>query len=87
MQASAVGNRLVRRGRRIWWTVYTLDRKLSSSMGVPTCLRDEDISTSLTIDQETDAEMPGLILHVRISQLLGKVMSSKENKTASLASP
>ncbi|KAF9694385.1 hypothetical protein EKO04_007231 [Ascochyta lentis] len=76
LQASAVGDQLARRGRRIWWTVYTLDRKLSSSMGVPNCLRDEDISASLAVEQEADAEISGLVLHVRISQLLGNVIST-----------
>jgi proline utilization trans-activator len=77
MQASTVGDQLVRRGRRIWWTVYTLDRKLSSSMGVPNALRDEDISTSLAVEHGADVDTVALAIHVRICQLLGKVINSK----------
>jgi len=42
IQESAIGTRLVTRYRRIWWNVYTFDRRLGSSFGVPTGLDDED---------------------------------------------
>jgi len=44
IQENAIGTRLVTRYRRIWWTVYTLERSLGSSFGVPTGLDDEDIT-------------------------------------------
>ena len=80
MQASAVGDHLVHRGRRIWWTVYTLDRKLSCSMGIPISIRDEDITTPLSLADDIDFTASGLVIHVRICQLLGKVISSKASK-------
>ncbi|EON70068.1 hypothetical protein W97_09334 [Coniosporium apollinis CBS 100218] len=76
MQASAVGNHLVHRGRRIWWTVYALDRKLSCSMGIPISIRDEDITTPLSLADDTDFIANGLAIHVRICQLLGNVIST-----------
>lgn len=84
MQANAVGPDLVRRGRRVWWTVYTLDRKMSSSMGVPNSLHDEDVTTPLTTSMDSEINPTGQILHVKICQVLGKVVSSKDDYPESL---
>jgi proline utilization trans-activator len=79
MQANVGGNELVRRCRRLWWTVYTLDRRFSSSFGVPTSLRDEDVTTPLpmpTDDDDDDESGTAQLLYVQICQLYGRVISS-----------
>lgn len=77
MQASSVGADLVNRGRRVWWTVYTLDRKLSSSMGLPNSLHDRDVTAPSTPVAITDATSLGQAIHVRICQLLGRIINSE----------
>lgn len=72
VQAQDVGENSVHRCRRIWWTVYALDRRLSAICGSPNSLRDEDITTPLL----PDASDPAFYLGVRISQLFGNVLST-----------
>jgi Fungal specific transcription factor domain. len=77
MQANAGGDELVCRCRRIWWTVYTLDRKFSSSMGVPNSLHDEDVTAPLPKANDDDNELnTARVLYVKICQLQGRVISS-----------
>ena len=76
MQPNEVGEHLVHRGRCIWWTVYALDRRLSSIMGVPDSIRDEEITAKFPLIED-DTAMTALLIHFRISRLLGNVISSK----------
>jgi hypothetical protein len=36
---------------RLWWTMYVLDRMMSSKVGYPTSLKDEDIEVDLPTDE------------------------------------
>jgi hypothetical protein len=64
--------------RRLWWTVYILDRRLSINMGSPLSgLRDEDIDLSLPDNGSYKGPCPGLHLHVKITKLTGNVMTGK----------
>lgn len=47
MQDQGLDETHVQRCRNLWWTVYILDRQMSSLMGVPLAVRDEDITASL----------------------------------------
>ncbi len=79
LHANVGGDDLVRRHRRLWWTVYTLDRRFSSSFGGPNSVNDEDISTPLpkvTSEEDNESETARM-LHVQICQLYGRVTSSK----------
>ncbi|KAH7009725.1 hypothetical protein EDB80DRAFT_412636 [Ilyonectria destructans] len=75
MQPNEVGEQLVHRGRCIWWTVYALDRRLSSIMGVPDSIRDEEITAKFPLIED-DTAMTALLIHFRISRLLGNVIST-----------
>ncbi|CAN9160651.1 unnamed protein product [Alternaria alternata] len=44
MPVENLGEPLVQRCRRIWWTVYILDRQMTSLMGLPQSIQDDDIS-------------------------------------------
>ena len=43
MPVDQLGDRIVERSRRIWWTVYVLDREMTSLMGLPQSVHDDDI--------------------------------------------
>lgn len=79
LQPEVLGHQLVHRGRRIWWTVYTLDRKLSCSMGLPNSLHDQDITAPLpgVGVGNSDINATGQAIHVKICRLLGEVVSSR----------
>lgn len=79
LDVSVGGDELVRRHRRLWWTVYTLDRRFSSSFGGPTSVNDEDITTPLPNATDDNGNEGGTarMLYVKICQLYGRVTSSK----------
>lgn len=61
--------------RRLWWTVYILDRKLSINMGSPLSgLQDEDIDVALPNFRSHAVSSEGLSLHVKVTRLTGLVM-------------
>jgi hypothetical protein len=63
--------------RCIWWTIYILDRKLSSLMGAPSSIQDSDITVSFPRSDPVTHLHKALGLHVAISQLHAKVLNSK----------
>jgi proline utilization trans-activator len=64
------------RPRRIWWTVLLLDRQMSSLMGVPLALRDEDIDARLPSFGSSVSKVRALELHVRMSSILAVIVTS-----------
>ncbi|KAH8788152.1 hypothetical protein F5883DRAFT_478816 [Diaporthe sp. PMI_573] len=83
LQESIVGSQNVERGRRIWWTVYALNQKLTSNTGLPNFLNDFDIKSPQPNPSPGDEDGTALLLHVKICQLLGlsikRVYRSTEN--------
>ncbi|KAJ0124599.1 hypothetical protein J7T55_005938 [Diaporthe amygdali] len=62
--------------RCIWWTIYILDRKLSSLMGAPSSIQDSDITVTLPLSEPINYKYKALGLHVALSQLHAKVLST-----------
>ena len=65
---------------KLWWTVYILERRLSTLMGVPPLLNDdEDINVPLPDQIECLSDKPVktvLTLHVKLAQIMGKAVKS-----------
>lgn len=82
MQPGVGSEQLIQRCRRLWWTVYMLDRRFSSSYGVPAALHDEDITVPVpTAGQGADEGAIARKLYVKICQLQGRVISSMHPST------
>lgn len=64
------------RRRRIWWTLYIIDKKLSVIVGTPLSIRDEDIDMPLPGDNDLGFSNAALNLHIKLAELEGKVMSA-----------
>ncbi|GAB1201966.1 hypothetical protein APSETT445_000564 [Aspergillus pseudonomiae] len=47
MSAEHLGDAIVQRCRRIWWTIYILDRQMTSLMGLPQSIRDDQLHHQL----------------------------------------
>lgn len=71
-----LGEKLVERCNNIWWTVYILDRKFSSLIGSPNSVHDEDITALLWDPKRCSQEAAALSLHVKISQVISRVLNS-----------
>ena len=68
------------RRRRIWWTVYIIDRKLTVIMGAPLSIGDEDIDITLPDeDDSTGLSGDALRMHIRLAKLEGQVMTSRSS--------
>lgn len=80
MQPALVGDRLAQHGRLLWWTAYTLDQKLSSLMGTPNTIHNEDISAPIPQIPDSDLHTAAISIHVKLSQLLGSISISKCTK-------
>ncbi|KAI9373628.1 hypothetical protein BJX61DRAFT_533025 [Aspergillus egyptiacus] len=71
-----LGRETVARCRNLWWTLYVLDRHISSSVGASMAGQDSDITTLLdppSTGSQSDATL-GLL--VRLSHLLSHILSS-----------
>lgn len=60
--------------RRLWWTVYCIDRKSAAMLGSPSVMRDDDISIPFPDIKEGDDAQNTFAIHVRISSHLGKIL-------------
>lgn len=71
-----LGAETVARSRDLWWTLYVLDRHISSSVGASMTLQDSDITTLLDPPGTTAQSNATLGLLVRLSHLLSYILSS-----------
>ncbi|RDW67041.1 hypothetical protein BP5796_09790 [Coleophoma crateriformis] len=60
---------------RLWWTVYIIDRRLSSLVGVPSSVLDEDIAVSRPTLSGPDGKDLTFALHVETSSQLGQILN------------
>jgi proline utilization trans-activator len=79
MQAQGLEDKYVERCRKVWWTVYVLDRQMSSLMGVPLAIRDEDISASLPTFSGSLQKVLALEIHVQLSRVIAQILNSTSN--------
>lgn len=70
--------------RRVWWSVYSLDRIVSVKSGNPITIQDEDIGVSLPSRLPGEPEYcPAVVLrhYTELSRILGEVTTSIYRKT------
>ncbi|KAE8355439.1 Zn(II)2Cys6 transcription factor [Aspergillus coremiiformis] len=78
-----LGAATVTRCRNLWWTLYIMDRHVSSSLGVPMTTQDSDITTVVDPPSACSQRDATLSLQVRLSHLLSFILTSiyKTEKT------
>lgn len=64
------------RCRNIWWTLYIIDRQISSALGLPMTVQDFDISTLVDVPGG-GPQSPTLGLKVRLSQMMSSILRSE----------
>ncbi|WZH41477.1 fungal-specific transcription factor domain-containing protein [Fusarium acuminatum] len=60
--------------RRLWWTVYCIDRKSAAMLGSPSVMRDEDISIPFPAIKPGDESQNAFAIHAILSSHLGKIL-------------
>ncbi|EME42292.1 hypothetical protein DOTSEDRAFT_175269 [Dothistroma septosporum NZE10] len=68
MQSLHLPSATVERCREVWWTVYILDRHMTSLMGVPMSLSDDEITACLPTFAGSTKKAIALSLHVRLAK-------------------
>ncbi|KAL0934024.1 C6 transcription factor (fungal specific transcription factor) [Colletotrichum truncatum] len=74
--------------RRVWWSVYSLDRILSVKSGNPITIQDEDIGVDLPSRLSREAEYcPAVVLrhYTELSRILGVIHNTIYRKTSKAA--
>ncbi|KAK3311792.1 fungal-specific transcription factor [Apodospora peruviana] len=69
--------------RRVWWSIYSLDRILSVKSGNPITIQDEDIGTALPSKLPGEADYcPAVVLrhYTELSRILGDITKSIYSK-------
>ncbi|KAK2594203.1 hypothetical protein QQS21_008092 [Conoideocrella luteorostrata] len=64
------------RGKRVFWSVYCLDRWLSCLTGRPPTITDEAIQLPLPVDDPSMPPAAGLRAHVELSRISGHVVGN-----------
>lgn len=75
LDENIVGADAVKRGRNVWWTVYALNQKSTSNMGIPSIVNERDIKCPLPLASDNGEDSIAMAIHVKICQLLGALVS------------
>lgn len=70
-----LGPEIVARSRHLWWTLYVLDRHVSSSVGASMTPQDSEITALLDPPNVCSQSDATLSLSVRLSHLLSYILS------------
>lgn len=77
MHDSGLDEAHIQRCLNAFWTVYILDRQMSSLMGVPLALKDSEISSQLPTFPAAPQKSMALQLHVRLSKTIAQILNSE----------
>lgn len=85
MSSLDLNDSLVQRSRKVWWTVYMLDRQMSSLMGLPLAVRDEEVTALLPKFPNQSQQSAGLELHVKLSRVIADILNTVYSTEGRLA--
>ncbi|KAF4760048.1 hypothetical protein HAV15_006166 [Penicillium sp. str.  len=75
MPVEDLGHDMVQRCGKIWWTIYILDREMTSLMGLPQSINDRYVQTQLPTFADPSETM-SLGMHIKLSQIIAEVNST-----------
>ncbi|KAF7533738.1 hypothetical protein G7054_g6836 [Neopestalotiopsis clavispora] len=76
MPVAQLGEEYVQRCRKIWWTIYLLDRQMTSLMGLPQCMQDTDIQCQVPIYPEASQRTTTLEMHIKLAGVIARISNS-----------
>jgi proline utilization trans-activator len=80
MPMQQLGSRYVERCRRIWWTVYILDRETTSLMGLPPTIHDDDVTCPLPDFSGATQRVTTLHMQVKLCRIIANINKSKPSR-------
>ncbi|KAE8154136.1 fungal-specific transcription factor domain-containing protein [Aspergillus avenaceus] len=76
MPSEHLGDEVVQRCRRIWWTIYILDRQMTSLMGLPQSIRDDQIHHQPPCFPEAPQKATAMDLQIKMCQIMEEITST-----------
>ncbi|KAL2856630.1 fungal-specific transcription factor domain-containing protein [Aspergillus pseudoustus] len=76
MPAQQLGEAVVQRCRKIWWTIYILDRQMTSLMGLPQSIHDSQIHHQLPLFPGSPQKVVALSMQIRMCQIIAEINST-----------
>ncbi|KAL4818798.1 hypothetical protein BDW67DRAFT_155980 [Aspergillus spinulosporus] len=76
MPVQHLGEALVQRSRKIWWTIYVLDRQMTSLMGLPQSIQDSQIHPQLPSFPGSPQKVVALSMQIRMCQIIAEINST-----------
>ena len=77
MPVADLGEPIVERCRKIWWTIYILDRQMTSLMGLPLSIRDEDISCRPPLYSGSLQRAAALMMQIKLARIYADITTSR----------
>lgn len=78
MPRQHLGDHLVERSRKAWWTAYVLDREMTSLMGLPQSINDDDVHPSLPHFSGSSHRVTALNMQIRLSRTIAAINRGKQ---------
>jgi hypothetical protein len=72
-----LGLHVVERCRKIWWTVYILDRQMTCIQGLPQSVDDRFVQTSLPSSLGQPGKTTTLGMHIKLCRRVAEINDSK----------
>ncbi|KAJ5349943.1 hypothetical protein N7541_007670 [Penicillium brevicompactum] len=63
------------RCQKVWWTVYVLERQISTLMGTPLSVSDNDITAVPPSSPDSSQQAATMMIHVKLSQTFSRIMN------------
>ncbi|KAL4863875.1 hypothetical protein BDV12DRAFT_206112 [Aspergillus spectabilis] len=76
MPVQHLGEALVQRCRKNWWTIYVLDRQMTSLMGLPQSIHDSQIHHQLPSFPGSPQKVVALGMQIRMCQIIAEINST-----------
>ena len=77
MPAAQLGEDVVQRCRKIWWTIYILDRQMTSLMGLPQSIQDDQLYHALPSFSGSPQKVIGVAMQIKMCQIIAEINSSE----------
>ncbi|KAF2015671.1 hypothetical protein BU24DRAFT_491888 [Aaosphaeria arxii CBS 175.79] len=71
-----IGDDRARRYNNLWWSIYVMDRHISSASGCPKAVPEEDITAPLPTSTASSQRHVVYTLHVKVTRLVSKVIAT-----------
>lgn len=73
MPISELGEPTVQRCRKVWWTIYLLDRQMTSLMGIPQSIQDDEMNCRLPSFSGSAQRTAALNTHIKLARIYATI--------------